>query len=138
MKKQWTWIDYSLIFLSVLLFGLSVFMLVWDIPYIAVAGFCAYGCSLLALLKRQISRPEPAVQDQPAYKELKRQYESNRRAMDVRMQLLTTKIQEKDRELNRYRSLYGGDDEAADEEQDIEQLEILDIPDRVEPEIGGA
>lgn len=121
MKKQLTLLDYALIIISVFAFGVSVILVVEDLPFIAIGGFCAYGCILLTFVQRQLSKPEPAAKEQPEFQELQRQYESNKRAMNVRMNLLTTKVQEKDRELNKYKELY---ENAASAETPLKTAEI--------------
>lgn len=96
--KKFTAKDDILMALSVGFFAAAVFTTVASLSYVSIGCFCLFGCSLLLLVRRQTNRPVPEVTESEEYIELKKAYLENKKVSDVRIHLLTSKLDEGNRE----------------------------------------
>lgn len=95
-------VDYILIGLSVVCFAGAVALMTAGLLFAAVGIFCVFGCILLKLLQRQLARQELKVCEQPDYQELVKKLACNKRVTQVQLNLMETKLQETQRQLQRY------------------------------------
>lgn len=119
-SRKLTGLDYLMIGFSVVFFGAAVGALAMGWYLAAIGLFCVFGCVLLILLQRQLVKPEPKVYEQPDYQELVQKMAASRRVSEVQLNLMKTKLQEKEHELQKYIRLYG----AAGEEKGVQSGEM--------------
>lgn len=117
--KRLSGLDYLLIGLSVVLFASAVGMLAIGWYPAAVGLFCVFGCILLLLVQRQLSKPEPKVYEQPAYQEMVQKMASSKRVTEMQLNLMKTKLQEKEHELQKYIRMYGPEEEEEGEQHAV-------------------